>query len=576
MSRTSLAGEYRLSHHERLSYPCHAILRIYLAGLIALAALTRQMTAQVSVLTANGDNNRTNANLSESHLTPQNVRAGSFGKLGSFPADGQVYAQPLYVSNLLFPNGGTRNVLFIATMHNTVYAYDADIPSAAGLLWQVNLGQPFPAAQWNAPYKDISPEVGILGTGAIDVNSGVLYVVAETLQNGAAVFSLHALDLLTGVERMNGPAAITARVSGSGAGSVGGVMRFDPNQHLQRPGLLLSNNAVYVAFGSHMDQSPWHGWVMSYNASDLTKQLGVFLTTPNGEGGAIWHSGRGLAADDAGGVYSMTGNGDFDGAGDFGESFIKLSGSSVSLADWFTPANWKTLTDVDADLSTGPAVIPGTHLIVGGDKYGQLYLLNGDSMGNLGSPDADEGPVYSGIVIGGMFNFALWNRTETTYIYVQGFEDVVKSYQIAGAAINTVPVSLGSTPVASPRVGLTISAHGSSHGILWETTGDSTVPSVPGTLHAFDAMNLSSELWNSSENASEDSLGGFAKFANPTVANGKVYVATSSGAVVAYGLLCTNRSPSPIPVCSGPHCSGVRLPVRVGSRCLTALHRDHE
>jgi hypothetical protein len=526
------------------------------------------MTAQVSVLTANGDNNRTNANLSESHLTPQNVRPGSFGKLGSFPADGRVYAQALYVSNLLFPNGGARNVLFIATMHNTVYAYDADIPSAAGLLWQVNLGQSFPTAFWNAPYKDISPEVGILGTGAIDVNSGVLYVVAETLQNGAAVFSLHALDLLTGAERMNGPAAVTAQVIGSGAGSVGGVMRFDPNQHLQRPGLLLSNNAVYVAFGSHMDQSPWHGWVMSYNASDLTKQLGVFLTTPNGEGGAIWHSGRGLAADDAGGVYSMTGNGDFDGAGDFGESFIKLSGSSVSLADWFTPANWKTLTDVDADLSTGPAVIPGTHLIVGGDKYGQLYLLNGDSMGNLGSPDADDGPVYSGAVIGGMFNFALWNRAETTYIYVQGFEDVVKSYQIAGAAINTVPVSLGSTPVASPRVGMTISANGSSHGILWETTGDSTVPSVPGTLHAFDAMNLSNELWNSSENASEDSLGGFAKFANPTVANGKVYVATSSGAVVAYGLLCTNRRPSPMPACAGPHCPAPGLPARAPGRCL--------
>jgi outer membrane protein assembly factor BamB len=272
----------------------------------------------------------------------------------------------------------------------------------------------------------------------------------------------------------------------------------------------------------------------------------------------------------------MTGNGDFDGAADFGESFIKLSGAGAAFIDWFTPANWKTLTDVDADLSTGPAVIPGTHLIVGGDKYGQLYLLNGDSMGNLGPPDADDGPVYSGAVIGGMFNFALWNRAETTYIYVQGFKDVVKSYQIAGAAINTVPVSVGSTPVASPRVGMTISAHGSTDGILWETTGDSTVPSVPGTLHAFDAMNLSNELWNSSENASQDSLGGFAKFANPTVANGKVYVATSSGAVVAYGLLCTNRSPSPMRVCSGNDCPGVRLSVRMVGRCLTSLHRDQE
>jgi hypothetical protein len=532
-----------------------------------LAVLPGQINAQVSVLTANGDNNRTNANLSESRLTPQNVRPGSFGKLGSFPADGQIFAQPLYVSSLRFPDGATRNVLFITTMHNTVYAYDAETPSAAGLLWHVNLGPSFPVAKWNAPYTDISPEVGILGTGAIDPDAGVLYVVAETLKNGAALFSLHALDLLTGAERMNGPVAITAQVSGSGAGSVGGVMAFNPGQQLQRPGLLLSNTAVYVGFGSHMDQQPWHGWVMSYDASDLTRQLGVFLTTPNGEGGAVWHSGRGLAADDAGGVYSMTGNGDFDGVGDFGESFIKLSGSSASLADWFTPANWQTLTDVDADLSTGPALIPGTHIIIGGDKYGQLYLLNGDSMGQLGSSDADDGPVFSGTVIGGMFNFALWNRQDTTYIYVQGFQDVVKSYQIRGLALNMTPVSSGSTPVASPRVGMTISAEGTRNGILWETTGDSTVPPVPGTLHAFDAMNLLDELWNSSENAGQDSLGGFAKFANPTVVNGKVYVATSSGAVVVYGSLCPNGSQSPMPSCAGPHCPAPSRPARVPGSC---------
>jgi hypothetical protein len=348
------------------------------------------------------------------------------------------------------------------------------------------------------------------------------------------------------------------------------VIPFDPGQHLQRPGLLLSNGAVYVAFGSHMDQSPWHGWVMSYDASDLTAQRGVFLTTPNSEGGAIWQSGRGLAADEVGGVYTMTGNGDFDGAGDFGESFVKLWGASAALADWFTPANWKTLSDVDADLSTGPAVIPGTHEIVGGDKYGRLYLLNGDFMGKLGSSDADDGPVFGGVVIGGMFNFALWNRLGMTYIYVQGYRDVVKSYQITGAALNMTPVSSGSTPVAAPRVGMTISAGGARNGILWETTGDFTDPSVPGTLHAFDAMNLSDELWNSGENASEDSLGGFAKFVNPTAVNGKVYVATSSGAVVVYGSLCTNGVASPAPACAGLHCPAGRLPARVAGQCLTS------
>jgi hypothetical protein len=524
-----------------------------LAGLIALAALSGQILNQVSVLTANGDNNRTNANLHEAGLTPLNVRQGSFGKLGSFPADGQVYTQPLYVSNLRFPSGDTRNVLFIATMHNTVYAYDADRPSGVGLLWQVNLGQSFPTALWHAPYTDISPEVGILGTGAIDLSGGVLYVVAETLQDGAAAFSLHALDLLTGAERMNGPVVITAQASGSGAGSVGGVVPFDPRQHLQRPGLLLANGAVYIGFGSHMDQSPWHGWVVSYDAADLTAQRGVFLTTRSGEGGAVWQSGRGLAADDAGSVYSMTGNGDFDGTGNFGESFIKLSGASATLADWFTPKNWKTLTDVDADLSTGPAVIPGTHNIVGGDKYGQLYFLNGDSMGKLDSSDSAGGAIFIGAVIGGMFNFALWNALGTTYIYVQGYQDVVKSYQISGGQYNPTPVSSGLNPVAAPRVGMTVSADGGRNGILWETTGDFTAPSVPGTLHAFDAMNLSDELWNSSENAAEDTLGGFAKFVNPTVVNGKVYVATSSGAVVVYGLLCSNGIPSAAPACA-PNC----------------------
>jgi hypothetical protein len=546
------------------SGPCRTILRLCLAWLTLLAVSSGRVLAQVSVLTANGDNERTNANLHEPRLTPQNVHEGSFGKLGSFPADGQIYTQPLYVSNLLFPNGSTRNVLFIATMHNTVYAYDADMPSGVGPLWDVNLGQPFPTALWNAPYTDISPSVGILGTGAIDFSAGVLYVVAETLQDGAAVFSLHGLDLLTGAERMNGPVVITAQASGSGAGSVGGVIPFDPRQHLQRPGLLLSNGAVYVAFGSHMDQSPWHGWVMSYDASDLTAQRGVFLTTRNGEGGAVWQSGRGLAADDAGNVYSMTGNGDFDGAGDFGESFIKLSGASASLADWFTPANWKTLTDVDADLSTGPAVLPGTHNVVGGDKYGQLYFLNGDSMGKLDSSDSHGGTIFSGSVIGGMFNFALWQALGMTYIYVQGYEDVVKSYQISDGQFNPIPVSSGLTSVASPRIGMTISANGARNGILWETTGDVATPSVPGTLHAFDALNLSDELWNSSVNATEDSLGGFAKFVNPTVVNGKVYVATSSGAVVVYGLLCTNGVLSTAPLCA-PHCR----PPAPERRCLT-------
>jgi hypothetical protein len=233
----------------------------------------------------------------------------------------------------------------------------------------------------------------------------------------------------------------------------------------------------------------------------------------------------------------MTGNGDFDGSLDFGESFLKLSGAALNLVDWFTPANWQVLSDVDADLSTGAAVIPGTHLVVGGDKYGQLYLMNGDWMGKLQTETSSGAVILPGAVIGGMFNFALWNQSSEAYMYVQGFQDVVKSYRITVGSFEEVPASAGSLEVASPRVGMTISANGVRNGILWETTGHSE----PGTLHAFDASNLSHELWNS-DMSPGDTLGEFVKFTNPTVANGKVYVATSSGSVVVYGSICSNTN----------------------------------
>ncbi len=531
--------------------PCagRMILRMCFAAIISLAAVIPQLPAQVSVTTANGDNYRTNSNLKETQLTPRSVRPGQFGKLWSLPADGQVYAQPLYATNVTFPNGTTHDVVLVTTMHNSVYAYDAAVPSAAGLLWQVNLGPSFPVSLWNASYTDVSPEAGILGTGVIDPVAGVLYVAAETLQNGAAAFYLHALDLVTGAERMNGPVVISAGEAGSGAGSFSGQLLFNPNQHLQRPGLLLANNAVYVGFGSHMDQSPWHGWIMSYSASDLTQQLGIFLTTPNGEGGAVWHSGRGIAVDDSGDIYAMTGNGDFDENNDYGESYLKLSGAQMTLADFYTPTDWQTLSDIDADLSTGVALIPGTHNLVGGDKYGQLYFVNGDSMGGLGTGSSPTPQVFTGAVIGGMFNFALWNQYQTSYIYVQGEDDVVKSYVITDGGINTTPASQGSTEVDEPRVGMTVSANGSKNGILWETTGNFNDPSTPGTLHAYDASNLAVELWNSDMNA-QDTLGGLSKFANPTVVNGKVYVGTASAGVVVYGLFCPGSLRLQSPACS--------------------------
>ncbi|PWU08410.1 MAG: hypothetical protein C5B51_07965 [Terriglobia bacterium] len=492
--------------------------------------------AEVNVLTANGSNDRTNANLEETQLSPSNVRSGSFGKLGSFPVDGQVYSQPLYVNAVSIPGQGLRNILVIATMHNSVYAYDADSIAVPRLLWKTNLGPSVPASGVFTTYADIWPEIGILSTATIDPARGVFYVVCETLRGGKAAFDLHALDLISGAERMNGPVTI--------AGNANGTLAFDPQQHIQRPGLLLANNAVYLAFGSHADEKPWHGWLMSYDASDLSKQRGVYLSTPSGEGGAIWQSGRGLAADERGNVYFMTGNGTYDGVQNFGESFVKVTGSAALPVGSFAPSNWEDLNASDYDLSTGVALIPGTHTVLGGDKFGDFYVLDGDSFGKKDSGSGSSFQTVSGVVRGGMFNFALWPQPNATYLYVQGFQDPVRSYQIAGRQLN--PVSVASASVDNPRGGMTISADGARNGILWETTGNFKDPAIPGTLHAFDAADLSNELWNSGMN-SRDAIGAFTKFVNPTIANGKVYVATSSGAVAVFGLLGSGTTGPPKP-----------------------------
>jgi len=503
-------------------------------GRIAVSiAVCWPICAQVSVLTANYGTGRTNANLQETNLIVSNVAPGSFGKLGVFPVDGQVFAQPLYVSGLAIPNQGTHNVLFVATQHNSVYAFDADSAASPVLLWQVNLGPSLPSSMLASDlgaFTDVAPEIGILSTGVIDPGSGVLYVVAETLQNGKPAFQLHALDLATGQERMNGPGTIAATVTGT---------VFDPAQHLQRPGLLLLNGAVSFAFGSHGDSGLWHGWLMSYDAADVTHQVGVFLTTANGQGGSIWQSGRGLTADDAGNIYFVTGNGDYDGARNFGESFVKLSGSPLAVADWYTPSNWKMLTDNDYDLSAGPALIPGTHNLIGADKQGNLYLVNGDSMGHLDAGGAAQvfQPVQTWV-----YNFALWPGAASTFVYVQENGGPLRCFQVGPGGFDPNPVSVSTAPLSgASRGGMTLSANGSQAGtgVFWETTGGYNNPSNPGVLHAFDASDLSSELWNSGLNP-QDNLNGFTKFVGPTVVNGKVYAATSNS-VVVYGLLGHGR-----------------------------------
>lgn len=509
-----------------------------LLWLMALAGLPGH--AQVDILTANGGLDRTNANLRETQLSPATVSSSTFGKLGFYPVDGQVYSQPLYVSQLPIPGLGTHNVLFVSTMHNSVYAFDADAPSPAGPLWQVNLGPPVPAVLLYGPYGDISPEVGILGTGAIDLGRGVLYVVSDVLVQGAPVFSLHALDLTTGQERLNGPSAIAATVPGTGSEALpNGTVPFDPMQHIQRPALLLANGAVYVGFGSHGDEAPYHGWLMSYDASEVTRQLGVFMTTPNGNAGSIWQGGRGPAADSQGNVYVITANGDYDGVRNFGQSFVKLAGATPLRVDSFTSSNWQSLSDFDFDISAGPALVGGEQTVVGADKLGEIYVVNAGAMSQPG------GGTLSEVSGGSIFNLAVWDRPNGAYVYVQGEGEPVKGFQLTGQSLNPNPVSEGLNPTPYDHIGMTVSANGAQDGsaILWETGGNYFDTYAPGILHAFDASNLAHELWNSDMNGGRDAMPQVAKFADPTVVNGKVYVPTNGYAVVVYGLLAQGANP---------------------------------
>jgi hypothetical protein len=471
------------------------------------------------------------------------VNAHGFGKIGAFPVDGQIYAQPLYVSGVSLAGQGPRDVVFVATMNNSVYATDANAPRATAALWHVNLGAPVPSSLFAD--GDISPSIGILSTPVIDPSAGVIYVVAETLESGQPVFRLHALSLSDGHETMNGPVEIQASVAGIGDASQNGVIAFDPFQHLQRAGLLLLNGAVYVAFASHHDATPYHGWIVSYDAANLQSQLAVFNTTPNGGSGGIWQSGRGLAVDENGNIFAATGNGDYDGMLNFGECFLRLS-QNLSVQDWFAPADWLTLSDDDFDLgSLGPVLVPGSNLLIGGDKAGNLYLADRTNLGHLGSPGAVLPQILEPLINGGFFNIALWNQDQGPIAYIVDEGSWTEGFRIVNGAFETQPFSMTSVTSDYPIQGMAISANGGADGtgILWLTAGDHNSSGVPGTLYAFNASDLTELLWSSEMNPRRDRLGAFAKFAVPTVANGRVFVPTFSNQLVIYGPLKSSGPP---------------------------------
>lgn len=504
------------------------------------------------VFTSHNDVARTGANLNETRLNAANVNSRQFGKLFSRAVDGQVYAQPLYVSQLRFADQSVRNVVFVATEHNSVYAFDADDATAIDPLWQVNLGTPVLSTDISPTYRDMMPEIGITGTPVIDPNSQTIYVVAKTKEMADESYhqQLHALDLLTGEEKPSSPVEITASVPGTGVGSVDGTLAFDPLYHLNRPGLLLLNGVIYVAFGSHANRGPHHGWLMAYNVNTL-QQVAVFNTTPDSEGGSIWQSGQGLVADGNGNIYLTTGNGPFnlqDGHHDYGDCALKFSTrNGLSLVDYFTPHNTDVLNQFDIDLGAGgPVLLPGINRLVFAGKDTVLRVLDTEKLGGF-DPQTDqivqqfqpspnrffsapvywESPVYGKVIY-------YWASGDTLKVFklingkLQEFEAAHSSAMTEPGISNAAPMSL--------------SANGSKAGtgILWATgslAGDANRNTVPGILRAFDASDITRELWNSEQIADRDSVGNFAKFCPPTVANGKVYVPTFSGQLQVYGLL---------------------------------------
>jgi len=531
--------------------------RMLVCVTVICLALTGRALCQIEITTNHNDVARTGANLNETILNASNVNVSDFGKLFARNVDGQIYAQPLYLSQVPVSGHGTRNVVYVATEHDRVYAFDADDPTAATPLWQVSLGTPVPSQEVcsgslsGCPYNDLVPEIGITATPVIDVAGGTIYVVAKTksVSQGAASYSfkLHALDVASGAEKFGGPVEIRAP-------------GFAPLYHLNRPGLLLLNGVVYLGFGSVGDIKSWHGWVMGYSASTL-QQVAAFNSTPGGNGGSIWASGQGLAAD-SDNLYVMSANGSFDansGGANYGDSVIKLSpAKGLAPVDYFTPHNQSLLAQGDIDLgSGGPMLLPGTNLLVGIGKDGVARLVNTADLGKfnaLVNNDVQEFTALQG-TCGGTRGICFmgapvyWDSSAFgPAMYVWGSDDYLKAFPFNGTAFQTTPASQG--PILDPAglsntVALSLSANGNQSGVVWASaprSGDANAGVAPGIVYAFDASNLSHELWDSRQNSARDDVGSYAKFTPPTIANGKVYVPTFSNQLVVYGLMAGDFS----------------------------------
>ena len=561
----------------------HVVTATSVADTSKSNSATIGVTDLAGISTYHYDLARDGVNSQEFALSTSNVRATTFGKLFSCTVDGAVYTEPLWLPALNI-NGSAHNVVFVATQHDSLYAFDADA-SPCQQLWHANLldgahgGTANEASVWwqdvGNCYGDIQPEIGVTGTPVIDPNRSTLYVVSKSeIQNGPPSCPsssrnffyqrLHAIDLATGNEKFSGPALISASVSGTGDGSSGGILNFDAQSEGQRPGLALLKSItvsgsiydiVYISWASHEDAFPCHGWILGYNAANVQQRLQVFNTTPNGGLGGIWMSGNAPAIDALGNLYVVTGNGTFDantGGSDYGDSMLRISTTgALTLTDYFTPFNESSLNAGDGDLGSGGVVllpdqtVGPPHLLVGGGKQGLIYLLDRDNMGQfLASSDnvvqefqADNGSWTTP---------AFWQNA----LFIAGSGDhgncdSLRMYQFNNSTpglFNTNSSSSSAHCFQFPGATPVVSSSGGSNGIVWATEVGcySTAASPCGSaaiLFAYDANNLATELWDSSEALNQrDQAGNAVKFTVPTVANGKVYIGTRTELDV-YGLL---------------------------------------
>jgi len=502
-----------------------------------------------NVTTYHNDNARTGQNSSETILTPTNVNSSSFGKLFVISVDGKVDAQPLYLTHVSISNQGMHNVLYVETEHGSVYGFDADNGT---LLWQVSTLAPGETTSDDHGCGQVTPEIGVTATSVIDPKAGphgTIYLVAMS-KDGSGNYHqrLHALDATTGAEEFGGPQNIQASFPGTGDNSSGGKVIFAPGQYAERAGLLLLNGVVYTGWTSHCDIRPYTGWIMGFDQSTLA-QLSVLNVTPNGSEGSVWMSGAGLAADTSGNIFLLDANGTFDTAldangfpnqGDFGNAFLKISTANqrLAVADYFEMFNQGAENGSDEDLGSGGAlVLPDLtdgsgktrHLAVGAGKDSNIYVVDRDAMGKFNPSKNNIYQEIQGALSGPVFSMpAYFNNT----VYYGAVGDNIKAFAVNNAQLASAPASQTGNAFGYPGATPSISSNGTSKAILWAAeNGGSAV------LHAYDATNLSHELYNSNQAAGgRDQFGSGNKFITPMITNGKVYVGTTNG-VGVFGLL---------------------------------------